>query len=102
MYELHWSILESMTCKNTEKLYSGTAKRFINGNPVPRLWSVSIDFVHNTIDGVKKLNYSFKPDGKVLLSQLTKLASEHVNAYIFDEISELDITEINAVARCWV
>lgn len=105
VWTLNWDVLFSAENPNIDprKIYKGDANRLFAGNAIPRNWSVTFTVqgqIRTGIDAGKtiKRSYSHRPDAKLFLGELMRVVQQHVDECIWDECSDLNVTEIHALA----
>ena len=103
VWKLEWDVLAIIANPDMPPMamYKGDAHRIFNNGAVARNWSVTL-----TIKGTKaapellvvERKYEYKPDSKLFLAELMTAVQQHVDAEVWDECADLDVTSITALA----
>lgn len=97
---MQWSIVDQMAGKPFLSLITGTALRLRCKEAPKRWWSVTLTVEEKLIDGAKsiKRKYNHRPSEKLSLNELMTSVSAYVDAEVYDECADMDVTEIMALA----
>ncbi len=101
VWKLEWDILAVIDNPDMPPMamYKGNAHRIFNNGAMARNWSVTLAVVG--VDDNKKIvrrAYSYQPDSKLFLAELMTAVQQHVDAEVWDECADLDVTSITALA----